>query len=286
MNRKWMYLLYGAGYILWIIFGLVRFFGSTDEMTAFWQLPEKVNTLLILLIWPLIVSLVAGLLGKFIISRLYLWVFQKLNKNVHIGYLENNNFEKTNKLTLFRLFNLFLVTLGIVNAMLAANFLFPENFITATQAENWASAGIEAKYTPTILSQILCLMIPIAFGLLIVSWTLEDLGLVQYKLPQAEKGDNFLEIQPLFKGYSSYISGYGGISSLIFYAGFFIYYFGEYSHRGGNFADLILFLFLALVFLSIIPVYLIIERISAKKIIKGIKLAPKFEVHQNYTFKE
>lgn len=274
MKKYLEYIIYGLGYCIWIIFTLVMFFEGTESIVPFWDLAENWTYLILFIFWPLITSIILGLFGKLLFSRIYLWIFKKLHKDWNLGYVKSNPHENNWKKTFSRLFNVFLVTVGLVDAFLAAQIIIPANFLTNLQLENYIVAGITPKYTPTVLSQSLCLIIPISVGLWSIVWSLEDSGLVQYKMKNIDKGEHFSEMHPLFKDFSAYISGYGGISSIIFYLGYFIYFFTEYNQLGGNFADLIFFVFLIFVFLSIYPSFMLLNLISSKFLVKNLKLSP------------
>lgn len=278
MKKFLEYILLGLGYGIWLIFSLVMFFEASDSLVPFWNLSEDVTYLLLLLIWPLIASFILGLIGKMVLSKIYLWIFQKLHKNIQIGYVKPVNPEISLKKTLIRLFNVFLVTVGLVNALLSAQIIIPNNFLTESQLTDYLLASIIPKYTPKVLSQILGLIIPVSVGLWSIVWSLEDMGLVQYQIRNLQEGNRFSELQPLFKDFSSYISGYGGISSIIFYSGYFIYFFTEYNQLGGNFGDLILFLFLIFSFLAITPAFLLLNKITPNYLLKDLSESPEIQI--------
>ncbi|XEO80120.1 hypothetical protein WKT22_05167 [Candidatus Lokiarchaeum ossiferum] len=275
MKFKFTYIFGLVGYGLWLVYCIVMTVNSSGDPVAFWHLSEKVTSFLLLLVWPLFVSVAFLFLAVKVITPIFLKVKMKFQKQHSFAYLPQQDNILDPKVMYMRLFQLFLLTLGLVDALINAGILLPENFITQVTIDEWISRGIDPRFHPVVLGKMLSLIIPIASGLWIVSWVLEDLGVLQFKLPESNTQSELYEIQPTHKIYSSLISGYGGFSSLLFYIGFIIYYFTDYSASGGNFADLFMVLIMGLSALSILPVYFIYWKIKKESIIVGLKQAPQ-----------
>ncbi len=275
MKFKKAYLFGSMGYILWLVYSLVMTFNSTGDNVAFWGLSEKTTSAVILLIWPIAITAIFMFLSLKIFAPLFLKSKIKTQKHNSIRYLSQKHNYLAPKVLFGRFFQLFLLSLGLVDALVNMGILIPENFTTQVKLDEWMTAGIDPRYTAVVLGKMVSLIIPIAFGLWTVSWIFEDLGILQFQLPDSKEPSDLYEINPVHKIYSATISGYGGCASLFFYTGYFIYYITDYSSNGGNFADLIMILVIALSVLYVLPIYLLYGKISKDKFIRDMEKAPE-----------
>ncbi|TFH29153.1 MAG: hypothetical protein E4G98_04335 [Promethearchaeota archaeon] len=152
MKFKFSHLLGILGYGLWITYGIVMTVQSSGDTVPFWGLSERTTSAILLLIWPLAVGVIVMFISVKFLAPLFLWIKRKLQKHHTFAYLPDSiislspNQSIPNNLlpkVLFgRIFQLFLLTLGLVDAFINAGILLPENFVTSSQLDSWIVAGI------------------------------------------------------------------------------------------------------------------------------------------------
>ena len=70
-------------------------------------------------------------------------------------------------------------------------------------------------YYPEVFMGFSSLILPLVVGLWSVGWTMEDAGLMHFKLPKEEKKVLY-EIEPVHLKYNGLIKGYAGITAILY----------------------------------------------------------------------
>ncbi|TFG28687.1 hypothetical protein EU527_16905 [Candidatus Thorarchaeota archaeon] len=87
--------------------------------------------------------------------------------------------------------------------------------------DNITNLGEMAQYSPPITVALASFILPLALGLWATSWSLEDTGLIHYKVPR-EGESGFYEVEPIHSRLNGYLKGFAGISSVLFLVNIFL----------------------------------------------------------------
>ena len=71
-------------------------------------------------------------------------------------------------------------------------------------------------YYPEVFVGFASLLLPFVVGLWAVGWTMEDAGLMHFKLPKEDE-KMLYEIEPVHLKYNGIIKGYAGISAILYF---------------------------------------------------------------------
>lgn len=188
-------------------------------------LPFIVNGVLLNVIWPVIGSILLILVFTFVLTPGFLKLKNIIWSKYTDSYIDLG--DKANSIDfkkfIKRVIYIFLLTYGIYAVV--SNYMNFDLLISEAEKNYYAiDQGItDLKYVTTGFLLLMYLIIPISVGIWSISWAMEDIGLMHYKVP--EKGENKLyEIEPVHLKYNNIIKGYAGISSLIFVIGATMYY--------------------------------------------------------------
>ncbi len=196
---------------------------------------------------------------SYLFSRFLAPAFLKIkNKALAKGYSDgyiNRSTDITKKNRLFpRLILVLLLTYGLLGSILFS--LDVNQFSSGEDLCSYAEHGTSPEFNFTMFLTVFGLLIPVAVGILSISWAIEDSGLVHYSF---KEGD-FYEIEPIHMKFGSYVKGYAGISSLIFVVQFVITVVNQQSVSD---AALIL-VSIIMAFVCFVPAYLVYS-----KVVKG-----------------
>lgn len=75
--------------------------------------------------------------------------------------------------------------------------------------------GDNLIFDPDVINCLVYLILPFVVGIWVTGWSIEDTGLMYYKLPR-ENEKILFEIEPLHLKYNGLIKGYAGVSSILF----------------------------------------------------------------------
>jgi len=165
------------------------------------------------------VSILISLLFVYLFPRIFCPLFLKIkgiiNKNYKNGYIETDLALTMKKKFISRSINCMLLTMGFM--VLILEFLDPTQWLPGGQRgiDYYSPFGIPITYVMPMIITALCLIFPVAVGLWSISWQFEDAGLMHYNISEKPQTPLF-EIEPIHVNFSSYLKGFGGISSIFF----------------------------------------------------------------------
>jgi len=193
---------------------MINFIFDANKIVLITGLTEGMQ-IIIMSIVSILISLIMIYLFPRIFCPLFLKIKGVINKNYKNGYIETDLTLTMKKKFISRSINCMLLTMGFM--VLILEFLDPAQWIAGGQSsvDYYSTFGIPIIYVMPMIITALFLIFPVAVGLWSVSWQFEDAGLMHYFI--SEKSDNPLfEIEPIHVNFSSYLKGFGGISSIFF----------------------------------------------------------------------
>ncbi len=267
-------------YILALILSLTFAFGQgskAQSIVPITNLPLETHLLIFSVLWPNIASIVFIIIFPLIFVPLFIKIKNKIwfqYKNSYIDIpLELFNVKKFFLRAIF----VFLLTMGLSATLISSGFIRVENFLTNEQKNYWVGEiGIDNPlYIQDIFNNIAFLVYPIAIGILAIGWAIEDAGLIHHKLP-SENVRTLYKIEPLHLEYKNIISGYAGITAIVYYVSFISYYFLTRLQDVSAIMGILIVTPLLLIF-TMTPAYFIYSLITKKYLVKrfrkGIKEA-------------
>ncbi len=195
--------------------------GQTMEFTG---LEYNTHMLIFGFLWPSLVTIVCIVLFPLIFIPAIMFLKNKVWSKYKNGYVDTGSLELDPNLFFKRAIFLFLlimglnaalVSMGIIDpALLTSDALVEQSYIG--RPESIAAYKENPLYYSRTFGGLSLLILPFAVGLLSISWTMKDIGLMHYKIPNNKK-DKLFEIEPTYIKFNSMIKGYAGISSIIFF---------------------------------------------------------------------
>jgi len=210
---------YSVFVIIIVITGMFTPEGESNEIVPLTGLPMSIHNLLVVLIWPLVMSIVMAIIFPRVFVPLFLKVKQLLWKNYENGFIEFEPRVMTWRIFLKRMVFCFLLVMGLEASL--APLIDPFLFFTASQEQELVQVGLASspelvRYSMAYFGVLAMLIVPFAVGLWSIGFTLHDLGLIHYKVPESK--DKFQEIEPIHYRWNTWLGGYAGLSAIFFYA--------------------------------------------------------------------
>lgn len=185
-------------------------------------LNQATHNLVFLFIWPIIGGFILALFFPIIFILLFRKVKQFIFGKFEDGYLNIEEDQIDFKIHLKRAIFTILLSIGLAATIM--RLIDPKLFISEMQYEYLQDEGTPVRYSTDGFLGFLLILLPIVIGLWSIGWTMEDLGLLHYRLPEDDKIALF-EIKPMHLKYTQILKGYAGISALIYYieiVGFYV----------------------------------------------------------------
>jgi len=253
------------------------------EIVPIFGLPNGVHMILFMLIWPISGCILLVILFSYIFSRLYVKAKGLISPAFITGYIEIQNPEFSIKQFVQRALFCFLLSIGFFMILEGSGVLDLNLFLTEGSKQTAELQNIPVRYNINVFIVLILDFLPLAAAILSIGWALEDAGLIHYKLP-SEESNKLFEIEPVNVRYNSYIKGYAGISSILFYISA-VYYLVTQSNVTMDFMGILgLWVYFGLYFLVVVvllPTYLLYLRIGKNFLRKNIPKRQKI-TQQNY----
>lgn len=220
-------------------------------------LPSEINSPIFVLL-GIILSAVSIYIFPRILVPLFLKIKGKIYHRYENAYIPKGSTAFSPTKLLIRGIYSVLLMLGFLSIILplvsqyTINLWLSEATINALNSE-----GVILYYSMDVLIPHICILVPFITGIWSVEWAMDEAGLMHFKFDAREDRELY-EIEPIYRKYSSYIKGYAGISSIIFFLNLIISYaelLPEYPFR---LIDMIVVLFVPfLTILIILPGYVL-----------------------------
>ncbi|MFX0071172.1 MAG: hypothetical protein ACFFAO_08790 [Candidatus Hermodarchaeota archaeon] len=227
-------------------------------------LPQSTHYAIFIFTLPYILALLFIFLFPIIIIPIFVKLKNLILRNFENGYINVNleittiNFKQYVKRSIY----VALLSIGLLATF--STFLNLNQFVAQRQLEYLQEEGIPVQYSMDGFLAILIIFFPFVMGLWSISWVMEDLGFIHYKLPE-EKINVLFEIEPMNLKYKQILKGYAGISAIIYYISVIIFYITNL--KKGVIMDLIfLFAAIPLWVLMSFPFYFIYRTIFLKRL--------------------
>lgn len=258
-----------AGSVIFLVFSIFTspvLTESDTEIVPLFGLPKNIHTIFFHYIWLMGVPFITILVFPIIFAPLFLKIKRILWKSYQDAYIDRETivFQKT--LYFKRCLMIFLLTSGLQGFILK---IFDEKiFLTSSSAQDFINNGKPLILNGDVLWGAFNIAMPLAVGLLAISWAMEDGGLIHYKFPESSK--EFFEIEPIHFRYGAYIEGFAGISSFLFYISTILLYI-EYDAEMISLFWLVT-LYPMIILILIIP-YMLFNKFFVNHLQKGLKKA-------------
>ncbi len=209
-----------------------------------------------------------ALLFVFIFPIIFIPIFVKLKnlifRNFENGYVNVNLEKPTINFKQYVKRSIYVALLAIGLLATFSTFLNFNQFVSERQLEYLQEKGIPVQYSSDGFLAVLFIFFPFVIGLWSISWVMEDLGFIHYKLPE-EKTNVLFEIEPMHLKYTQILKGYAGISAIIYYVAVLIFYI--MNPGKGTITDLV-FMFMAIPLWIIMsfPFYFVYRMILLKRL--------------------
>jgi len=203
-----------------VITGMLTPEGEQNEIVPLTGLPMSTHNLLVVLIWPLVMSITLVFIFPRVFVPLFLKIKQLIWKDYENGFIEFEPRVMTWRTFLRRMFFCFLLVMGLEASL--APFIDPFLFFTTSQEQELVSVGLASspelvRYSMAYFGALAMLIVPFAVGLWSIGWGIKDSGLVHYKVPKSK--ERFQEIEPVHYRWVNWLGGYAGLSAIFFYSG-------------------------------------------------------------------
>lgn len=238
-------------------------------------LPEAIHTILFIFVIPILGSIITVYLFPKIFSPLFLKIKSIFYKRYEDGYIENTIKARTPKFFLRRAIYTILLTLGILSFIIPNIDESAMLFMSTSAYQEFKELGIYPGYNVTLLNTLVGILIPFINGIWAIGWSLEDAGLMHYRVEDQREGKEAYEIEPTHVKYNSFIRGYAGISSILFIIQAAASYFSVMAISPERGSDLYVVFTLPLTILGqFILIYIVYTRIGINndKLRKGLSV--------------
>ena len=159
---------YSVFVIIIVITGMFTPEGEANEIIPLTGLPMAIHNLLVILIWPLVMSFIMVIIFARIFVPLFLKIKQLLWKNYENAFIEFEPKTMTWRTFLKRMFLCFLLVMGLEASL--APLIDPFLFFTAGQEQEFVEVGLAAspelvRYAMAYFGALAMLIVPFAVGL-------------------------------------------------------------------------------------------------------------------------
>lgn len=237
------------------------------SIVPLYGLPLNEHQFVHYLVVPFILSCIFVFVFPLILIPLFLFFKNLFRGRFQNGYLDLKHNEINLRKFFIRSFFLSLLTIGVSATLLNYNLVNVRIFLSPLQIRSYESGGfdVDNAYASDAYFGLMIIVISFVIGLSSVSWMMEDIGLMHYKLP-AKGSDKLFEIEPVHNKYNAILRGYAGITAILFYFDAIRFYLFDYGESGGLF-----FISLTLIILMgcSVPGYIFYWKIS-KRVLKRI----------------
>ena len=213
------------------------------------------------------VGLIGSIVTAYLFPRIFAPLFIKVKNKVFFryddAYIKKESTALTPKRFLIRGIYLVLLLLGLLAFILPlVNEYTIHLWLSEDSINMFESEGVIPCYSPPVIVTHIGLLLPIVVGIWSIGWAMEDAGLMHYKFDD-RKGYELYEIEPVHVKYTSYVKGYAGITSILFFIELIIIWAEILPNYPERVTELILVLILPFIaMVVIIPAYIIFTRTS------------------------
>lgn len=270
-------------FLLFVILNMINFVDIMEQQDKYtiplFNLEEDAHYLVLIFIWPVLTTFLTVTLFPLILIPIVIFLKNRIWHKYQNGYIDMGMIELNLKKFTKRAIYIFLLSWGLSSTLVSLGIFDVNLFIPSTISAHTeiAQQAYEENplYYPDFFIGITSLILPIVIGLLSISWTLEDVGLMHYKFPDESKDEKFLyEIEPLYLKYHGIIKGYAGISGILYLSSAIIFHI---RYETGQ-LEPVVFMSVIVIFAAI-PAYLLYlklaEKLFKKLFRKGLKELPK-----------
>ena len=253
-----------------VITGVVTFEDQSYEIVPFTGLAQPVHNLLLVFIWPLVMSIIMVIIFPRIFVVLFLKIKQLLWKDYENAFIEFEPKILTWRKFLKRMFLGFLLVMGLEASL--APLIDPFLFFTASEEQELVEVGLAAspelvRYFMAYFGVLAMVLVPFAVGLWSIGWILEDSGLIHFNIPESK--DKFQEVEPIHFRYNTYLGGFAGLSAIFYYAGAVYAYLTVVGYWAGDIYWSLTFSIVLIVVMG--PSYIVYWKLAPKFLLKGLK---------------
>jgi len=239
---------------------------KADETIPLFNLNTKIHFLLIMIIFPLVVSLISVVVFSLFFSYLFLKFKNVVSPKYENAYINIEDSKFNLKKFMIRAIYFYLLCLGASSTFLSVFDL--SQIISPERVVEYAAVGIPLEYTYNAFLGSIFLIFPILIGLWAIGWALEDAGLMHYRLPQGNE-KLLYKIEPVFSKFNPIVKGFAGIGAIYYLIKVSIYLLINPSY---HIDEIMLVVFSVLPIIgAMIPAYLVYIIFSHKIINKVLR---------------
>ena len=199
-----------------VLFLALSDFSSETVIIQLFGLPEPIHVLFTVLVIPIVGSLLTVVIFPRILTPIFVKVKQPMSGEFNNAYIESGQDSWSLVRWLKRAVYTSLLCLGLISSIIGSF-----DALLFMSQDNYNNLGDWALYSPPVTVALASLLLPLVLGLWATSWSLEDAGMIQYKVPpEGESG--FYEVEPIHSKFNGYLKGFAGISSLLFLVTIFL----------------------------------------------------------------
>ena len=237
-----------------------------DVIVPFSGLPKRQHNIILNIIWPLVGSLIFVIVFPRIFGPMFLKIKKIIWKDYEHAYIDIEIEPLTYRKFLERSLFVFLLTMGFAGTIIS--ILGIEWLLTPGEIADYNTRGIPIIYSMDVLGGLNSLFIPIYIGIWAISWALEDSGLIHFSIPGTK--DKYYEIEPLFYKFTTYLSGFAGLTAIFYYLGAVTFYLTVTQHLGEILISLLTFVSFVI---NTGPAYVLYSKKNLNYLRKGLKKA-------------
>ncbi|TFF87124.1 MAG: hypothetical protein EU550_03920, partial [Promethearchaeota archaeon] len=223
--KKKSFLIVFILFLAFVALNMINFMDALDQENKYivplFNLEQDMHYLVLFVFWPILTTLIAVILFPLILIPVVMFIKNRIWHKYQNGYIEMGPLQLDLKVFFKRSVYIFLLGWGLSSTLVSLGVFDVNLFIPTTIDANTelAQRAYEENllYYPEFFIGITSLILPLVIGLLSISWTLEDVGLMHYKFPDEAKNEKFLyEIEPVYLKYHGIIKGYAGIAGILY----------------------------------------------------------------------
>ena len=190
---------------------------KADSIVPLMGLDFQTHIIVFLILWPTLVSILCVIIFPLLLVPIILVLKNIIWHKYTNCYIDLGKVRFDGKKFIRRFIYVFLLVLGICATLLSYRFFDPLLLVPGEMyTEHPAQSQTENfLYYPEVFMGFSSLILPLVVGLWSVGWTMEDAGLMHFKLPKEEKKVLY-EIEPVHLKYNGLIKGYAGITAILY----------------------------------------------------------------------